>query len=72
MGLGTVCCTSLMCLVHLLWMSIAVTWQALLLPVAAKVCPCLANFTDGDEVPVSVFELAEFADELLNPVVVRQ
>ena len=26
--LGQVCCTSLMCLVHLLWMSIAVAWHA--------------------------------------------
>ena len=40
-SLGPKCCTSLMCLVHLLWMRTAVPWHALLFPVAAKVRPCL-------------------------------
>ena len=39
-NLGQECCTSLMCLVHLLWMSIAVAWHALLFLVAAKVRRC--------------------------------
>ena len=82
MSLGAECCTSLMCLAHLLWMSIAVPWHASLLPCR---CECVSlsrrpwvffllssKLVDGDEIPVSVFELALLVDELLDPVVVRQ
>ena len=42
-SLGLERCTSLLCLLHLLWMKTDLPWHALLFPINAKVWPCLGS-----------------------------
>ena len=50
--------------------------HALLHSIDAQACSsfvlCSPRLADRDEVPMSVFELAQFLDELADPVIVRQ
>ena len=74
------CCTSLMFLLHLLWMNTPVPKRAVLCPIDVKVCFCFSQFliqcspglVDRDKLPLFVFDLAQLLDELVDTVVARQ